>query len=358
MVNEIRFSLKTGALLIVGGLLIFVLFLYFFGVNPFQVLETVKTANPIYYSLAFVALLLSVAFYSLAWHRLLNLLSVKTPLFRAFQFVWIGDFVNLMIPAESISGDLTRVYLCCKESCDDPGKVVASVLGHRILSTIITFGGFLFSALYFILVFSPSLLIIEFIVAVAITSILSLGLLIFLSLKRQATEKLVDWGMRLISRISRGHWQFENLKKSTNKILNAFHDGIESLIERPKKLAMPLVFSFAAWVFDLLIIVLVFMSIGALGVSISLPAIIIVYSIIIGIQNIPIGVPGEIGLVEIIMTALYTLLGSGSPIALAAIATGATLLIRILTLWARIIIGGAAFQWLGLKGFSNPLARN
>ncbi len=356
MVKETHFSLRTGAVLIAIGLVIFILFLYFFGVNLYQVVDTVRAANPVFYSLAFAALILSVTFYSLTWHGLLNLLSVKTSLSKAFQFIWIGDFINLMIPAESISGDITRVYLMCKESCDDPGKVVASVMGHRILSTVITFGGFLISAIYFVLVFSPSLLVIEFIVLVTATSIFSLSLLILLSTRRKTTQKLLNWVLGLISRISRGHWKFENMRNSTEEMLNAFHDGIVTLQEHPKKLFRPLLLSFAAWVFDLLIAVLVFLSIGALGVNISLPAIVIVYSITIGIQNIPVGVPGEVGLVEIAMTALYTLLGSGNPIVIGAIATGATLLIRILTLWTRIIIGGVAFQWLGIKGFTNSVA--
>jgi uncharacterized protein (TIRG00374 family) len=353
MVKETHFSLRTGVLLIVIGLFIFVLFLFLFGVNPFQVAETLKTANPFYYSLAFGALLLSVSFYSLTWHRLLNLLSVKTSLFKAFQFIWIGDFVNQMIPAESVSGDITRVYLMCKESSDDPGKVVASVMGHRILSTVITFGGFLVSAVYFVLVYSPSLLVIEFIAIVTATSIVSLSLLIYLSIRKQSTEKIVNWVVGLLARISHGHWKVDSLKSSAEKMLNAFHEGIQTLIERPKKLISPLFFSFVAWLFDLLIAVMVFLSIGSLGVTISFPAIVIVYSIIIGIQNIPIGVPGEVGVVEIAMTALYTLLGSGDPIVMSAIATSATLLIRILTLWTRLIIGGIAFQWLGIKGFSN-----
>ncbi len=354
--NATHFSLRTGAVLIAGGILIFLLFLYFFGVNPFEVAQTVRAANPIYYSLAFGALLLSVAFYALTWHRLLRVLSVKTSWSKAFQFTWIGDFVNLMIPAESISGDLTRVYLCCKESSDDPGRVVASVMGHRILSSFITFAGFFISAVYFLLFFSASLVVIEFIAIVTIASIVSLGLLIFLSIKRKTTERLVNWIIGLVACISRGHWQFENLRKSLNRMLDAFHNGIETLIEKPRKLALPLLFSFGAWGFDLLITVLVFLSIGALGVRISFPAIVIVYSIIVGIQTFPVGIPGEVGLVEIVMTGLYTMLGSGDPLVMGAIATGATLLIRILTLWTRIIIGGAAFQWLGIKGFSNPAA--
>jgi uncharacterized protein (TIRG00374 family) len=358
MIKETHFSLRTSALLIAIGLFVFVVFLFAFGVNPLQVAETVKTANPFYYSLAFAALLLSVAFYSITWNRLLNLLSVKTSLLKAFQFIWIGDFVNQMIPAESVSGDITRIYLMSKESGENAGKVVASVMGHRILSSVITFGGFLISAVYFVLVYSPSLLVLEVIVIVIAVSIFSLSLLIYLSIRKRSTEKIVNWVVGLLVRLSRGRWQFDNLKMSAEKMLNAFHEGIETLRKRPRELVLPVFFSFVAWLFDLLIAVLVFFSLGSLGVNISFAAIIIVYSIIIGIQNIPIGVPGEVGLVEIVMTALYTLLGSGDPIVMSAIATGATLLIRILTLWTRIIIGGIAFQWLGIKGFKNSATPN
>jgi uncharacterized protein (TIRG00374 family) len=322
------------------------------------VAETIKTANPYYYSLAFAALLLSVVFYSLTWNRLLNLLSVKTSLLKAFQFIWIGDFVNQMIPAESVSGDITRIYLMSKESGENAGKVVASVMGHRILSSVIAFVGFLISAVYFVLVYSPSLLVLEVIVIVIAVSIFSLSLLIYLSIRKRSTEKIVNWVVDLLVRLSRGRWQFDSLKSSAEKMLNAFHEGIQTLIERPKKLVSPLLFSFVAWLFDLLIAVLVFFSIGSLGVTISFPAIVIVYSIIIGIQNIPIGIPGEVGLVEIVMTGLYTLLGSGDSIVMSAIATGATLLIRILTLWTRVIIGGIAFQWLGIKGFNSSATPN
>ena len=313
MIKETHFSLRTGAILIAIGLFIFIVFLFAFGVNPLQVAETVKTANPFYYSLAFAALLLSVVFYSLTWNRLLNLLSVKTSLLKAFQFIWIGDFVNQMIPAESVSGDITRIYLMSKESGENAGKVVASVMGHRILSSVITFGGFLISAVYFVLVYSPSLLVLEFIVIVIAVSIFSLSLLIYLSTRKQSTEKIVNWVVGLLARISRGRWQFDSLKRSAEKMLNAFHEGIQTLIERPKKLVSPLLFSFVAWLFDLLIAVLVFFSIGSLGVTISFPAIVIVYSIIIGIQNIPIGIPGEVGLVEIVMTATLYAAGFRRP---------------------------------------------
>jgi len=352
MTSEMRLAKRTGVLLLMVGLLIFVLYLYFF--VPFRgpegFLATIQQANPLLYSLAFVALLLSVAFYSLTWHNLLKLLSVKTSFLKTFQFIWIGSFVDILVPAESISGDASRVYLMSKESGENAGKVVASVVGHRILSGVVTLVGFVMGSVYFVLTYQPSIFVIEFIGIVAFCSVVSMFLLFYLSTHRQLTEKIAQWLVNLISRLSRGRWRLEHLRSLAEKTLTAFHEGIETLGERPRGLIMPAFLAIVAWFFDLLIAVLVFFSIGIFDVKISLSAILIVYSIIVGIQVVPFGIPGEAGLPEIVMTSLYTLLGV--PIGMSAVAT---VLIRILTMWMRLLIGGVAVQWLGVKGLRGSI---
>jgi uncharacterized protein (TIRG00374 family) len=111
-------------------------------------------------------------------------------------------------------------------------------------------------------------------------------------------------------------------------------------------LVLPVFLAIVAWLLDLLIALLVF---HALNTPVSFSAIVIVYSISVAIQTIPIGVPGEIGLLDVLMASLYTLLGI--PIAVSAVAT---LLIRILTLWLRLLIGGLTVQWLGIKSLRIP----
>jgi uncharacterized protein (TIRG00374 family) len=233
-----------------------------------------------------------------------------------------------------------------KESGEDAGKVTASVIGHRILSMIITVGGLVISSVYFIFKYKPSMIVVEFIGIAVMASIVVLSFLFYFSTKRQATERLADWIINLSVRLFRGRWRLDGLRSKAMNMLNAFHEGIATLGGRPKALFSPVVFTILAWFFDLLIAVLVFFSLGSLDVKISLSAIVIVYSIIIGIQNVPVGVPGEVGLVEIVMTSLYTLFGV--PIALGAVAT---VLIRIMTLGMKLLIGGIAVQLLGIKAF-------
>ncbi len=335
------FTLKrTGVVVAAAGIFIFILYLYI-AVPYGEFIKAIKQADPFYYSLAFVALLLSVGFYSLAWHRLLHMLSVNTSFWKTFQFVWVGNFVDILVPAESVSGDISRVYLMSKESGENAGKVVASVIGHRILTMIITLGGLVISTIYFAFKYHPPLLVTEFVSVIGACTVASMILIFYFSRNRAATNRVVTWIIGLLVRISRGRWQFEKLKESTEKGLNAFHDGIDALGVRPTRLVIPISLGIIAWLCDLLIAVLVF---SALRVQVYFSAIVIVYSISIAIQTIPLGIPGEIGVLDVIMSTLYWLLGISIGVAVAA-----TLLTRIMTLWMRLLIGGLTVQWLGIK---------
>jgi hypothetical protein len=331
---------KTGVVVIAAGLFIFLLYLYFF--VPFSGFITdIQKANLFLYLLAFGSMIFSGVFYSFAWQRLLHVLSVKCTFLKTFQIVWVGGFVDLLVPAESISGDISRVYLMSKDSPENAGKVVASIIAQRVLSMTITLGGLIISSVYFVFMYKPPILIIEFVSLLAAGTLLTLVLIFYFSRKRQATTRIAAWIVGLLVRLSRGHWKFERLKQSAEKMLKAFHDGIDTLIAQKSRLILPVSLSIAAWALDLMISVLVFHALDAFR---SLSLIAIVYSISAALQTIPLGVPGEVGVLDIVMVSLYSLLGID--IAIAAVAT---VLIRIITLWLRLLIGGLTVQWLGIK---------
>ena len=344
MVEQRRFALRTVVLFFVAGLFVFLLYLYFF--VPFRdLVQTLGHVNLFYFLLASSALFFSAAFYSLAWQRLLDMLSVKASFSKAFQFTWVASFVDILVPAESVSGDISRIYLMSKESGGDTGKVVASVISHRMLATSVTIVSLIASSTYFASRYKPPILILELVAIVAACSAIFIGLLFYLSMRRESTEKIANWLIKLLARISRGRWKLERLKESAMKTLSTFHEGIVTLSGNPKGLIQPLVFSIFAWVLDILIAVLVFLSLGPLETTISLSAIVIVYSISVAIHYIPI-VSGELGILEIVMTSLFTLLGNPQAIAVFAVAT---ILIRALTLWGRLLVGGLIVQFMGIK---------
>ncbi|MEM2073913.1 MAG: flippase-like domain-containing protein, partial [Nitrososphaeria archaeon] len=73
--------------------------------------------------------------------------------------------------------------------------------------------------------------------------------------------------------------------------------------------------------------------------------IVAVYTIGITVQIIPIGVPGMVGIVETIMSGLYTLAGIPLNVSVAA-----TMMIRVIMMWFEALIGGIAFALYAKRG--------
>jgi len=341
MLSEKRVNLKRIVPFLLIGLLIFVGYLYFFVGIP-EMLTIIQRVDLFYYLLAVAVLFLNVLAYSLTWQYFLRPLSVNVPFRKTFLFTWVGVFVDLLIPAESISGDASKAYLMSKDSGENAGKVVASVVSHRILSMIITLSSLIIcSLLLLVLRYELPALVSNLILLVAVGTTISLIFIFLLCLKEQLTQKLIDLLLRFSVFISRGRLKLASLRSKAKKASSAFNQSIEVLGSNPRSLVRPVFFSIVAWFLSVLLSFLVFVS---LDHPVSFVLITIVYSISCAIQNIPIGVPGEVGLVEIVMTSLYGLLGV--PLGISA---AATVLIRILWVWFRLLLGFVAVQWIGIK---------
>jgi uncharacterized protein (TIRG00374 family) len=341
MLPEKRMTVRRTLPFLLIGLLIFIAYLYFFVGIP-EMLSSIQRIDLFYYLLAVVALLLGMLAYSLTWQNFLQSLSVKISLRKTFLFSWIGIFVDLLIPAESISGDATRVYLMTRESGENTGKIVASVMGHRILSMVITLSTLIIGSVsLFVLRYELPTFVSNLILFVTMGTTISLVFIFLLCIREQLTQKLVDLMLRFFVFILRGRLKLTTLRSKARKGLAVFHQSIDALGGNPRNFVRPAFYSIVSWFFSVLLSFLVFVS---LDNPLSFLLVAIVYSVSCAIQNIPLGVPGEVGLVEIVMTTLYGLLGV--PVAISA---AATVLIRILTVWLRLLLGFVAVQWIGIK---------
>jgi uncharacterized protein (TIRG00374 family) len=343
MISEKRLAMRSIPFLLIG-LSIFICYLYFFVGIP-EMIAIIQSVNLFFYSLAVVALLLAMVFYSLTWQYFLRPLSVKVPFRKTFLFNWVGIFVDLLIPAESISGDAAKIYLITKDSNENPGNVVASIVSHRILSTTINLISLIIGSLAFlILKYELPSFILNLILLVAIGNAISIGLLFLLCLRKEIAQKIIDSLLNFLKFILRGRLQLTTVRLKVRKALKAFHQAFEVLGRNPKSLVQPVVFSLTSWFFSAFVSFLVFVS---LGYPIHFSFVIIVYSISVAIRSIPVGIPGEVGVMEVLMTTLYSLFGV--PISISA---AATVLIRVLTVWFRLFIGFMAVQWVGVKALT------
>lgn len=327
------------------GLAVFVLYLYFF-VGFGDLMEVFKRVNPYeysaYYSLTIIVMVLSMLFYSMSWNELMKTLSIKVGLKNAFLYCWLGNFVDLILPLETISGEITRIFLVQRKTGDASGKIVATVIGHRIITTFMTLSGLLLATVFFLLNYAGKPEVLYLLFAVLLGSIFLIGILLCLSLRKETAEKLINLQMKAISFLTRGRLNLSGIKEKIRRNLLHFHSGFKTLSRNPKALAKAALYSFVAWILHLGIYFLVFYALGFSGISAKIYETVIVYSISVAAQTVPVALP--LGFVEIVMTGLYAIFGIP-----AAIGGAATLLIRVVTFWLQILAGYVAIQCVGVK---------
>lgn len=343
---EKRKTLTRTIPLLVIGLTIFIVYLYFFVDIP-EMLAIIQQIDLFYYSLAIVVLLLNMMAYSLTWQCILGPLSIKVSFMKTMMITWVGAFVEFFIPSESIGEDVSKSYFMAKESGENTGKVVASVLGQRIISMAVTLIALIVCSLFLLgsqhmLPTSVSILMVLIPVGIAIP----LAFLFLLCIREQLSHKIIDLLIRFAVFISRGRLNLESLRSKSKNSLKSFHQSMDFLAKNPRSLIQPLFFAVLSYFLSVLVSYFVFSS---LGYTVSFVLVTVVYSLSRSLQSIPTMLPGEVGFIEIIMTYLYTDLLSLGPQA-AAISAAATVLTRVLWVWLRLPLGFIALQWIMRRG--------
>lgn len=326
------------------GIAAFFLYIYLFQVDIVGIINTLKTIDLLPYALAAVLSVSEIFFFSISWRVLANFLYIKLSIARSYLYVWYGIFIDTIIPAESVSGELLRVYLITKEQGNNKcGPAMASLVTHRLLGMTMNVAILILGIVLLVTGGETQLSSIVFnsilIVAIAISA--TLIALIILSFKEKWSLKLIDWAIKITKFVSRGKWGLTQLKENAHEISQGFHNSMKEFKNKPKAVLISLFYLTVTWAFSLGIQYLVFMS---LRVPVSWSMITITSAIVLAVKSIPVGIPFEVGIPEATMTTLYVAFSVP-----AEVAATATILSRLLTLWLRFFIGFAAQQWLTLK---------
>ena len=324
------------------GLAAFFLYILLFNVDIPDIIATAGHANPSIYVIAVLVSLAEVFFYAISWRSLLAFLHVKISVIRSYLFVWYGTFIDIVIPAESISGELCRVYLVNREQCGTGGKVVASVVTQRLLGMGMNVA-FLIVGIDLLIAdtkVDPIIFNLILFVTVAIAAIMVL--LLMVSAKETWSRKIINNMVRAGEWLTRGKWKkLGQIKEEALEDAQIFHDSMKEFIRKPQTLILPTFLLAINWICSMSVPYLVFLS---LGFQIPWSIVLITSAIVVAVKSIPVGVPFEVGLPEITMTTLYTSMGVP-----AGISATATILSRIITLWLRFGLGFASQQWVELR---------
>ncbi|MCW4024223.1 MAG: flippase-like domain-containing protein [Candidatus Bathyarchaeota archaeon] len=340
-----KLSWKTVVFPIIG-LVAFFLYIYLYNVDIITIISNMQKANPAFFIIAVLCGILEVLFFTISWRSITNHLDIKMSLKKAYLYVWYGLYVDIVIPAESISGEIVRTYLLTRDKCGSLGKIVASLFTHRLIGTVMNIVVLVLGLALFPFEGQMDATVFNIIavVTVGITAAL-VGMIVF-SLKENWMLKVIDWATKAAQFVSRGKWKLTKLREQAVQIASHFHQSMHEFQHNPWPIIKSTFFMIITWVFTLAIPYFVFLS---LGYSVSWSMLLITSAIVLAVKSIPVGI-FEVGIPEITMTTLFTafLAPTLGPIA-AEVSATATVLTRIITLWFRFFGGFAAQQYLELK---------
>jgi uncharacterized protein (TIRG00374 family) len=333
----LKLRLTRRILLFVGiGLATLVLYLYYF-IGTANIADVIRQTNLFWYTSAFVAFLASVLFYSLAWRSLLANLNIRTKIREVLLFAWAGMFFDAVVPDPGWSGDLSKAYMLSKTSGQEPGRIVATVVGQKIIVTAVTVVDLIIGLALLGLNYALPRDVLIFVTAVLLLTASSLFMILYLSTNDKATARILGWLIRAACFIRRGRWNPRDFRVKAERMLNRFHEGIRTLSANPVALARPISYSLLAWVFDISITFLTFASLGYL---VPVDKVLIVYALTGSLQAMGVSF---LGFTEIVVSSSYAILGIP-----AAVSVSATLLVRVVTLWFKLVVSYFVFQWAGI----------
>jgi len=327
------------------GLLAFFLYLYIFNVDIPEIIKTAQGIDFSIYCLAIVAVMLQTFFFALCWRSLLSFLSVKLSVAKSFLYVWFGIFMDTLIPAESISGEISKIYLVTREQNGASGKVVASLVVQRLMGMGINVVSLLIGILALFFRGHVDSLVLNLTLFIIVVTTVFLVLLILLCVKERWTLKIIDAVIAFVEYVGRGRWRLTKVRQEVIKAARMFYSSMKEFGSAPKALLKSLFWNILSWLLSVGVSYSVFLSLEkTTGFSIHWSMIIITCSIVTAVKAIPLGVPFEAGLPEITMSTFYILLGVPPDVSATA-----TVLTRLLTVWLRFFIGFGVQQWLGME---------
>jgi hypothetical protein len=330
---------KKTAVLILVGLALYLGYLYLVGFDSLK--ATLLGAD---YRLLLFAAIVSLAgnmFHAAGWWVFLRDMKYKVPFLKAYEIYLSSIFFVNVIPTAAVSGEVAKIYFVQKA---DPGsrfdRTLAAGLMSRILEIIPVSLGAIAGVLYVAIYYHIPTWALAFCIVLAVALAVAATIILVVAMNNDLLRKLTAWLIATLGKILKSRSWNERAERY-DRIILQFGGSIKEITGKKLLIAKALALIFIAWCFDVSVAYLAFLAIGN---PVSPGFVITVFSIMVILQLLPTFLPGGIGFVDIVMTTLY--LAMGIPKAAAA---GATIMIRLVTLWFLTSVGSMVTLYL-LRG--------
>jgi len=327
---------KVIFVVLILGFVAFIVYFFLF-INPAQVANILSKTDLFYYIWAFVAYSLYAFFSSLIWRSLLSNLHLRISLRKALLFTWAGLFFDATVPQLGWSAEVSKTYLLTKDSSLEAGKIGASVVGQKIFNMTITVVAMALGLGFLLAEYSLPLVVTFLISLVLVLSIVTLILVYYISIRPSATKTLLNWATRILG-FFRKKWNPEGFRQKADRLLGVFHTGMQDLRTDSKALVKPIAYSITSFIFEISV---TFITFAALGYAVPVDKVLIVFTLTGVVQTAGVTF---FGFPELIMSVTFTALGIP-----AALSVSVALLVRVVSLWFRLVVSYVALQWTGIR---------
>jgi uncharacterized protein (TIRG00374 family) len=258
--------------------------------------------------------------------------------YKLFKFYMAGTFINNITPTFGTGGEPVKALFLGKETGISKAECFAGVVSQRMLNMFpFLVIGILGMGLLF---FRPELRLGGWeLAALMFSMVLGLAifaLIVYFYIRKDKLSSFVHSSIRFfapfIGFVKKG-FDHRAYVDAVDESINSFHGGLRDIHHNKNGIIKATLYSFLGWMFDILAIYTVFLSLGDVRIHISV--LIITYTISMVSGWLPLFLPGGLGIVDGTMALLF--IYGGVPVDIAVLAT---LLYRLASYWFNTILGG------------------
>ncbi len=320
---------KKSLILLVVGLVLMVPLLATFDID--EAMTSLRSIGLVPVLLSFLSIHIGVLFYNLGWYILLD---GRASFRDVFLIGWTSLFINLLIPAGSATGEVARAYLINKKARVPMAHAVSTIVAHRVVMIIPFIVSIVLGFSYLVGSTGVGHSTLFTIILAVVTLVAAFYFIYKISMNESALLRLISFIEHKLGR------DLGKVKEMVREYSMAFRE----LMVKRRALALSLACAFLNWLFDMLPIFIYFY---ALGYWIDPLMGILIYSVSIIMVLIPIGIPGNTGIREWVMTGLLSAMGFSRGDALAI-----TLVSSTITVFLNELVFGFIAYLLVLRGLS------
>jgi len=321
-----KLDLQTKKIFRIAVIIAILISLVFFisNINLGKLFLVLSNADPLFVGLIIISYFLAILMFILAWHVILSI--VTTVKFKHnFIATLLQIFGNIVIPSASLGGEILRVNYLKNRTNTNLEKLIASIAINR-LQYGITMIAFIMIGLFFILLNGIFSL---YIFLAFIIIIISTFIIYFLTFKSKVIKsfsaKIINFSHKKFNRPKN---YLEAIDK-VNDFIDKFDHWIKNITNN-RLWFLGIFLMILQWLFSSLTIYLAFL---AIHYKVNFTIIVFTYPIFVLLTVTPLGIPGNIGFLDLVMIGLYTKLGIDI-----VYATAATLIARSFMLLEDLLI--------------------